>query len=226
MPSQWRDPNNYYVSNSIKNFGFSYNTDLVEPHEVPASLDELLVEKWRGQITIAQPTGGTTIDDAISTLFESKAITVESLKRVAEYVRPKDRQVQASASVNLVSQGRYAFALWGPNQVAAQLASRGAPIAPAPFKEAVLEGSSHGLLKGSPSQDAAKLLLDWLFSPVAQRLYAEVVYEYGTVPGSPIPTSLPDVSHYSLVTIPAPKLAAINKHYFEEIVKPIFGEPT
>lgn len=225
VPAEWRDPDNYYISTTVKNFGLAYNTDLVAAEELPASLEELLVEKWKGQITIAQPTGQTTIDDAISTLFESKAITADTLKKIAEYVPSKDRQVQASASVNLVSQGRYAFALWGPAQVAAQLASRGAPIAATPFKEAVLVDSAHGLLKGSPSPDAAKLLLNWLFSPVSQRLYAEVVYEYGTVPGSPIPAGLPDVSNYNLVTIPAGKSTEVNKRYFDEVVKPIFGEP-
>lgn len=225
VPAHLHGPNGYFVSSSLKLFGLVYNTDLVKPGEAPRSIDELLSPKWKGKVTISQPTGTGTTDRALSTLLESKAIDAATIKRIADFIPSADRQVLASASVNTVAQGRYAFSLWAPDQVAAQLAERGAPIAIADFKEQVLINAQHGLLKGAPSPDAAKLLLNWLLTPAAQRIYAEKVYEYGTVPGSPQPKGLPDISGYSLVRIPEAKSLNVARGHFAATVKPVFGTP-
>lgn len=225
VDGQARHPKGYFVATSRKVFGLVYNTDLVKPKELPTSLADLLVDKWKGNVTITDPTGATTVDTVIATLFENHAIDAATIKKIAEFIPPPDRQVKASAAANTVAQGRYAFALWGTGPVAAQLASRGAPVATAPFKQAVLIYSSHGLLKGGPSPDAAKLLLNWLFSPVAQRLYAEAVFEYPTVPGSPLPAGQPDVASYPPVSIPPADLAAVERRYYLRDVRPAFGEP-
>ncbi|MGV6871859.1 ABC transporter substrate-binding protein [Pseudochelatococcus sp. B33] len=217
-----RDENGYFASPVRKLFGLVYNTDLVPADEVPDTIEGILIDKWRGQVTIAQPTGVESIDEAIAILLSNDAISVETIQKLADFVPPSDRQVKASSSVNLVAQGRYAFGIWGPNQVAARLADRGAPIAAAPFKEGVLRLSPLGLLKDAPSPDAGKLLLTWLYTPTAQRLYA-TLYEYPTTPGAPTPTGLPDQSDYSYQPLAAAESADTQRRYFEEIVEPIFG---
>ena len=219
----FRHPKGFFTASTRKLFGLVYNTDLVPAKDAPHSIDDLLQPRWKGKITFSHPFGQGTTDTVLATLLESKAIDVETLKRIAEFVPRTDRQAVASTAVNTVAQGRYAFTLWGPDQVAAVLAERGAPVAVSDFKQQVLIDSAHGLLKGGPSPDAAKLLLSWLFSPVAQKLYADIVCEYGTIPGAPIPKGLPDISGYRNVWIPASDMARLSEEHFRNTVKPIFG---
>lgn len=223
VASEFQEPNGYFTVSSRKLFGLAYNTDLVKPEELPKTIDDLLAPKWKGLVSIAQPSGLTTIDEAIAILFENQAITVDTLKKVADFIPPKDRQVRASDSVNNLAQGRYAFALWAPNQVALELADRGAPVAVARIREGTLNNSSQGLLRDAPAPDAAKLLLTWLFTPAAQTLTAQKVREYATIPGIAPPPGLPDLSDYNYVGLPAVDAKDIIRKYFTEEVKPIFG---
>lgn len=220
---QFQEPNGYFTVSSRKLFGLAYNTDLVSPDQLPTTIEELLVPEWEGLISIAQPSGLTTIDEAIAILIENDSITTETLQKIADFIPQQDRLVRASDAVNNLAQGRYAFSLWAPNQVALELADRGAPVAVAPIREGTLNDSSQGLLRDAPSPEAAKLLLTWLFTPAAQELTSQVVREYGTIPDVPVPPGLPDLSNYAYVGLPAVEANDIIRGHFEETVRPIFG---
>ena len=88
-----RDINKHFASPIRKYFTLIYNTNLVQPNEVPASLSELLVEKWRGKITFTQPSGIETVDEAIAILLANDAINIDTLKKLADYVPQKDRNI-------------------------------------------------------------------------------------------------------------------------------------
>ena len=226
VPAQWRYPGNAYVAASLKQFGLVYNTRLVKPNEVPHSLGEVLSTKWRGHVTIGQPTGIEPVDGVFATLIQQHVIDHNALQKIADFIPRRDRAPMASISSSWVAQGRYAIALWGTSSVGLQLAGRGAPVAVAAFRETIVDPTGHALLKGAPSPDASKLLLDWIFSPTAQRLYGTAVFEQGTTPGTTTPSGMPPVSDKSIYQLPAPGTsAAIHKTYLD-VVTPVFGPAT
>lgn len=222
----FRDPNNYFVATAIKQFGLTYNTDQVRPEEVPQSLDQLLNDKWRGRVTLAQPTGVELVDDFLYALIQQHGIDIPTIRRLAAFVPRRDRSAMASMASNVVSQGRYSFGLWSTSSVARQLASRGAPIAVAPFRETIVTPTSHGILKDGPSPDASKLLINWMFSPLAQKLYASAVFEQGTVPGSPAPAGIPKPAAKPFLDIPSAERPALVRKFHDTVVSPIFGPAT
>jgi iron(III) transport system substrate-binding protein len=124
-----------------------------------------------------------------------------------------------------VAQGRYAISLWATSSVARQLATRGAPVAPAPFPYTIVNPTGHALVKGAPSPDAAKLLLAWLFSPTAQRLYGSAVFEQGTVPGSQPAIGMPSTVGDAFQN-PLPGFSERRRKIYHDVVAPIFGPAT
>ncbi|MCB8914063.1 extracellular solute-binding protein [Rhodococcus rhodochrous] len=209
LPAEFKQPDGLYTVPFQSLFGLVYNTDLVAEDEVPTSLDEVLDPKWAGKVTFAQPNSYGPPDYSITTLHESGAIDEATLQRIADFVPLEDRNAGAPGAVQSVAEGRYALAIWGPSQVAATLASAGAPIAVGSIPDIwVLNGPGLGLLEDAPAEDAAKLLATWLYTPTAQKLIAEGSFNYGTVPGSPAPPGFPEVSGYDRLTIPASEFDA------------------
>ncbi len=226
VPKEWHYPGNYYTAAALKQFGLVYNTRLVKPNEVPRTLDEVLSPKWRGRVTIGQPTGVEPIDSVFAVLWDQKKIDRPTLQKIADFIPRRDRAPMSSIASSWVAQGRYAIALWATSSVGRQLASRGAPIAPAPFPRTVTNPTGHALLKGAPSPDAAKLLLDWLFSPTAQRLYGSAVYEQGAVPGSPPAIGMPKIAPDGAFQNPVPGFSEKRRKIYQDVVLPIFGSAT
>lgn len=226
VPKDWRYPDHHYTAAALKQFGFVYNTRLVKPHEVPKTLDEVLSPKWRGKVTIGQPSGVQPIDGVFAELWDQKKIDRATLKKIADFIPRRDRAPMASISSSWVAQGRYAIALWATSSVARQLATRGAPVAVATFPQTVVNPTGHALLKGAPSPDAARLLLAWLFSPTAQRLYGSAVFEQGTVPGSPAAIGMPKVAPDFVFQNPKAGSSELRRKVHREIVLPIFGPAT
>lgn len=223
VPREWRYPGNYYVAAGLKQFGFVYNTRLVKPNEVPRTLNEVLSDKWRGRVTIGQPSGIQPIDGVFATLWEQKKIDRATLQRIAAFIPRRDRAPMASISSSWVAQGRYAIALWGTSSVGRQLAGRGAPVAAASFPLTIVNPTGHALLKGAPSPDAAKLLLAWIFSPTGQRLYGSAVFEQGTVPGSAAADGMPRITKDFVFENPQPGFSERRRKIHREVVAPIFG---
>lgn len=223
VPKEWRYPGGYYTAAALKQFGLVYNSRLVGPDEVPKSLDDVLSDKWRGKVTIGQPTSFQPIDGVFATLWEQGRIDRATLQRIADFVPRRDRAPMASISASWVAQGRFAIALWGTSSVARQLAGRGAPVAIAPLAETIVNPTGHALLKGAPSPDAAKLLLAWIFSPLGQALYGTAVFEQGTVPGSLPPDGLPEVNGASIFQNPSPGFSDRRRKIHLDVVAPIFG---
>jgi iron(III) transport system substrate-binding protein len=226
VPKDWHYPGNYYTAAALKQFGLVYNTRLVKPNEVPKTLDEALSPKWRGRVTIGQPNGVEPIDSVFATLWEQKKIDKATLQKIATAIPRRDRAPMASIASSWVAQGRYAIALWATSSVSRQLATRGAPVGVAPFPLTITNPTGHALLKGAPSPDAAKLLLAWLFSPTAQRLYGSAVFEQGTVPGSQPAIGMPKIRPDGAYQNPLPGFTDRRRKVYREIVAPIFGPAT
>ena len=60
IPENCRDPNDLWTGLGTRARVIVYNTRLLAAHDVPATLDELTLPKWKGKVAIANPLFGTT----------------------------------------------------------------------------------------------------------------------------------------------------------------------
>jgi ABC-type Fe3+ transport system substrate-binding protein len=158
----------------------------------------------------------------MTTLDHSGALTTEQVKAVKQ-----STVLSASSpdSVQETAQGRHAFALWGPSQVAATLASTGAPIAVASLPSAqILNGPGYGIVKDAPHPLAAELLGAYYLTKPAQELIAKTSYNYGTLPGASAPSGFPDLSHYAYKTLPAGQFNDLLGDFHSRVTEKIFGK--
>jgi iron(III) transport system substrate-binding protein len=56
VPAKWRDPDGYYAVFTLFPQTVIYNKKLVAPGDVPKTLDDLLLPKWKGKIAMVDPT--------------------------------------------------------------------------------------------------------------------------------------------------------------------------
>ncbi|WLP92315.1 extracellular solute-binding protein [Gordonia sp. NB41Y] len=210
VPADLRDPDNRYVVPFQSLFGLVYNTTKIKEGEAPTTLDEVLSDKYKGQVTFGQPVGTSPTSFALSTLAYNDAISDVTLQRINSQIPLSDRNASVVDAVNNVAQGRYSIAIWGPSQVAAVQREKGAPIAVGNLTDArVLNGPGFGIVKNTDALDATKLLEAWLFTAPGQQAIAAYAYNYGTVPGSPAPEGFPSIADYTLRTVPAAEFAPL-----------------
>ncbi|MFT4042623.1 MAG: extracellular solute-binding protein [Gordonia sp. (in: high G+C Gram-positive bacteria)] len=208
IPKDLRDPHGYYAVPFQSLFGLVYNTSKISADQAPTTLDEVLSDKYKGQVTFGQPVGTSPSSFSLTTLAYNNAISTETLKKLNAAVPLADRYPNVVAAVNSVAQGRYSIAIWGPSQLAAVQSKKGAPIAVGNLSDArVLNGPGFGIVKNADALDATKLLESWLFTTPGQQAIAAYSYNYGTVPGAPAPQGFPSITDYRLKTVPAAEFA-------------------
>ncbi len=119
------------LESELKTFGYRtrrlvVNTNLVARGDVPASLAELVDEKWRGKVALAYPLYGTTITHLLALRAEWGQERWETWCR--KLLRNEALVVDGnSAVVRLVGQGRAALGLTDSDDIAVGLRN-GLPI--------------------------------------------------------------------------------------------------
>lgn len=208
VPANLKEPTGLYNVPFQSLFGLVYNTTIIKADEAPTSLEQVLADKYKGQVTFGQPVGTSPSSFSLTTLRYNDVLDEDQLIRLNQQVPIEDRYASVVDAVNAVAQGRYAIAIWCPSQVAAIQNQKGAPIAVGNLQDnRVLNGPGYGIFKNAPSADAAKLLETWLFTPAAQQHIADESFNYGTVAGSPAPPEFPSIADYTLKALPATEFA-------------------
>lgn len=152
---------------------FAINTELVKPGEIK-SYKDLLQPKWKGKISINDPTlpgaGGKWFGIALWAKFVDQ-----------DYMRSLARQEPAALTdtrlqVDWLAKGKYPLAIAPKTGVFTDYVKARAPVQhlPAPVEGAYLSsgGGNISLLKDRPHPHAAKLYLNWLLSHEGQTAFS------------------------------------------------------
>lgn len=153
--------------------GITYNTKLVSAVDAPKDWPDLLNPKWENQVTIGHPGfsgyAGTWVVQMNNMYGWS---FFEKLEALNPHV---GRSI--TDTVTMLNSGERSI---GVSNLAAGIASadKGNPIGVVyPKSGTVFMPTPTGLMKSSPHPNAGKLFLNWLLSPEAQQLIADVRYE-------------------------------------------------
>jgi iron(III) transport system substrate-binding protein len=189
ISTEYRDPENTWTSFTGRARVIMYNADLVTPEEVPTSVFELTDPKWKGQIAAAGSTNGSMQAHiaAISELQgEAKAeewlqgLLANEVKFFGGHTDVRKAVGAGEFKLGLVNHYYYHLQKAEPsdNNVGVVYPDQGEGQ-----MGVVVNTTAGGVVKGGPNPAAAKAFVDFLLTPEAQHLFAELNYEYPLTAG-------------------------------------------
>ena len=157
-----------YTGARMMNMGIGYNTALVTPEEAPKSWDDLLDEKWRGQIVMTDPSSAGTTKYFVAALLADPRYGVEYFRKLK--ANGCELESGTTATHNQVAASAYKVGVM-LDYVTHNLMAQGSPIGFIyPPKDLISIFSPIGLVKGSANQENGKLLYDFILSKEGQEI--------------------------------------------------------
>jgi iron(III) transport system substrate-binding protein len=165
IPSSLLPAHRHYVPTRLSLYVVAYNTNLVKPHEVPASYQDLLGPRWTGRVGI---------EAADVAWFAAVAKAMGEANGVAYFRklaanRPSLRSGH-TLMAELVAAGEIEVAIDAHVQGVARLKDKGAPIEWKPLQPSFGQPSSVGVARRAPHPNAALLFADFVLSREGQEI--------------------------------------------------------
>ena len=223
LPSQYVDPEGYWVANNVYIIVPVFNTQLVPRGTQPRVWNDLLDPKYKGRIAISglssSSSGPGFVGNVLHDLGQEKGM--EFLKKLAAQ-NINNIYSSARTVVDQVMAGEFAIGLQAFNHQASISAGQGAPVDWIRWSPAVATLSVASVVKNSPHPNAGKLLLDFLVSEEGQKIFSDGDY----IPTNPkVPAKAqelkPEVSGFSAYYLTPEDLDA-NVPKWGDIYKSLF----
>jgi iron(III) transport system substrate-binding protein len=189
VPDRFRDPEGWYVASAIQPYGIAYNTDLVPAEEAPTTWADLTDPRWQGKMISDDPrtTGGGQIFAVGVT--KQPDLGWEFLEALGEQdiTYSRDR----GDIPNSVARGEFEIAFPISVQDFQDMQAASAPVQLVLPEQACECSSGYvSLVANAPQPNAAKLLINFFYSPEGQAALAEGG-AFPTTPGAPVPEGFP-----------------------------------
>lgn len=184
VPARYSSPSGDWVGVLARENVLVYNTKLIKPAQLPASLLDLAKPEWKGKLAVA-PADGDFLPLVSAVLaLKGEAATLQWLKGLKANAQTFDDNEGVTAAVNRggVAVGIINNYYWA--RVHTQLGDKGTHSALFHFGNgdvgALINVSGAAILKSSHNADAAQKFLAYLTSERAQKLVAssKITYEY------------------------------------------------
>ncbi|MDD7970623.1 ABC transporter substrate-binding protein [Roseinatronobacter sp. HJB301] len=179
--------------------GYGFNTELVDD-PAPACWSDLLDERFRDDIQVANPNSSGTAYTLLATLVQimGEDEAFEFLGQLDENISQYTQS--GAAPIRNAATGETAIGIVFMHDAVAQ-AVTGAPItAVAPCEGTGYEIGSMSLVEGGPNPENARLFYDWALSPEAQALGAEAnSFQVPSNRNAPVPPESPSLDQITLI---------------------------
>lgn len=178
-------------------FGNLVNTDVVDT--VPESWEALLEPELRDKIAIQDPTKAGSGNGILTTLANDPDYGIEyaqSLKDNGLSIQPSAAELQQK-----VVDGTYGVAIFASYTSFLELEKAGAPVEFVfPVEGGVwIPVQYFGLIKDAPHPNAARLLMNYFFTPEAQETL-NTIGEVSVMEGAPTPEGIPPIAEIEQLT--------------------------
>ena len=168
IDSKFIDAEGYYTGARMMNMAIGYNTALVSEEEAPTSWNDLLDEKWKGQIVMTDPSSAGTTKYFVGALLSNPDYGEEYFKKLKE--NGCELESGTTATHNQVAASAYKVGIM-LDYVTQNLIDEGSPLG---FKyldsDLVSISSPIGLVAGCANEDNGKLLYDFILSKEGQEI--------------------------------------------------------
>jgi iron(III) transport system substrate-binding protein len=202
VPEKWLEMDGKVLDGRISIFGMVYNTNMLKKSEVPQTWEELLEPKWKGKITMVNPAAGGAGAFTLAQLIEEKTMGPKYGMPWLTKLKAQDLQLvtRDAQMVQAVATGESPLAIVVFRPLFTEVKDKGAPIEYSfPMKaDNMWTLNSSCLLAKAPHPNAAKLYVDWIWSPEGQKVIA-AEGSYPVMPGSTPPGGMPPIEEVSLL---------------------------
>ncbi len=204
IPAQFKDPEGYWTGFSGRIRVILVNKDLVKPKDYPHSIFDLLDARWKGTFALANPLFGTT-SFHLAALF-----TVWGDQKAKHFLEGLKQNGLKLASSNgevarWVALGKVKFG-FVDNDDAFSMIKEGYPVAMIiPDQKGMgtlFMPNAVALIRRAPHPETAKKLIDFLLSPVAEKMLARATCRQIPLhPNVASPEGLPRLSELKLMKV-------------------------
>ena len=174
IPAQFKDPDGYWTGFAARCLILIYNTHLLKSKDLPKSIFEFTQPQWNGKVALAYPLFGTTATHAAALFayFDDekakeyfKALQANGVLITDGNASARDRVADGTVPIGFtdtddafvaIKQGRPVDILWPDREGIGTL----------------LIPNTVALIKGGPSPEAGKKLIDFLLSPEVEEMLA------------------------------------------------------
>ena len=196
ITSTFKDAEGFWTGFSARCRVILYNTQKVKANEAPQSVFDLILPRWKGQVTVSDPRFGTMSFHAAA-LFE--VLGNEKATQFFKDLASNDVRVSPSNSDvrQLVENGDAAIGLTDTDDANTSLNS-GKPVAivypdkqgmGTPFMPNIVS-----LIAGGPNPDNGKKLIDFLLSSEAEEMLAKSeAVQIPLQPSASVPSNVPSI---------------------------------
>ncbi len=185
IPDAFKDPDGWWTGFGLRARVLIYNTNQVQEHEVPTSLEALTDPKWRGRFCMARPLFGTTRSHMVSLVAElGEDQGLALLRRIKENATAGSSKrwiVDGNAAVrDRVAEGTFALGLTDTDDVYSAM-DRKKPVGISFIEQAPKLGwpgvylipNTVSLIRNGPHPKQAKRFIDFLLSPKTEAWLAK-----------------------------------------------------
>lgn len=192
FPKQFLEPDALLTPWRFNPISILYNTDLVKKDDVPKRLTDLLLPKWKGKITMPDPSRHTTTAEFLANLGKYEGIHWKEFANGLAQQQPLFVESFAPI-VNTVIRGEAALGLAYLKYV---IQFKG-PFDYARLDKYLADTNYLGVSKKAPHPNAARAYVEFLCSPEGQKAVAETG-EFVLSPGiAPAVPGAAQVAHHS-----------------------------
>ena len=184
-PATLADPEGMWTAVVLLGQTITYNKNLVPASDLPKSLSDLTLPKWKGKITMHDYTLGTTSTQIWASLAEKigkDKVTKFLADMEANGVR---RTASTGAQADEVSRGEFAIGIVAQVHDVVRLKLAGAPIEILRLSDfpIMVAPSAVSLMKTAENPRAAKLFIDYLLTDDAQKVIGNIEVRFPARPG-------------------------------------------
>ena len=161
------DPEGYYTAGRLVGVGIAYNNATVTPEEAPKTWNDLLDEKWKGQIVMSDPGTAGTTKYWMNAMMCSDKYGTDYMQKLHDNGCLLESGTTATHNQLAASAYKVGVCL---DYVSANLIKDGSPITFLYPEETVSIASPIGLVKDCNNEENGKLLYDFILSKEGQEI--------------------------------------------------------
>ena len=205
VPEAYRAGDAAWVALTLRPRVILYNTELVQPGELPQSVLDLADPKWKGQVGSADSTNGSLMAHlaALRSLLGDGAVADFTAGLVANETQffgghTEVRKAVGAGELKLGLVNHYYYHL---------SKAEGAPVGIVYPDQGegrmglVVNTTTASVVKGGPRADLARLFVEFMLSPRGQHIYAEKNFEYPVLPGVPLADGVAPLNQFRLANV-------------------------
>jgi iron(III) transport system substrate-binding protein len=167
FPARFKEKDGIMTPWRMLPIGIIYNTEIVNSNEAPKSLDDLLLPKWKGKISMPDPASHTTTAQFLWNLKQFKKD--KWLDYAKALAKQQPRLVESLTPVtNTIIKGEASVGIALINTVT----QFKGPVAYAPIDKYLTDPSYLSLGAKAAHVNAARLFIDYACSPDGQKAFA------------------------------------------------------